>query len=309
MQTSNNIPVVIFHEGCPSHLPYSVKSAEKYNRRVILLGNEDNINVAKEWFDAGKLDLTRYNSFLEVFENLSTYSDFFAQICFKRYFLYYELMEELSFDRIMVCESDLYNCCNYSELPSLKEAYAMVSITDGQDIDYGWSACCHCSYWTKRALNDFLDFCYDTFKNNRELLNEKWEYQKKNMLAGGVCDMTLVYLWAKNKEGIINSSKLFDQGTIDQNLCDKVNFSDDEYRYSNLFKIKKYRLVKEKEGLVPYLVTKNNELVRVFAIHCSGRGKAAIKEFSKSYFAVGMSQIKSILRARLGAIKNTILKK
>ena len=34
------IPVVIFHVGCPEHLPYSVQSAQRWNERVILLGDE-----------------------------------------------------------------------------------------------------------------------------------------------------------------------------------------------------------------------------------------------------------------------------
>ena len=45
------IPVVIFHVGCPEHLPYSVQSAQRWNERVILLGDEANRNVAREWFD------------------------------------------------------------------------------------------------------------------------------------------------------------------------------------------------------------------------------------------------------------------
>lgn len=303
-----NIPVVIFHEGCPSHLPYSVKSAEKYNQRVILLGNEDNRSVAREWFDASKLNLDRYKKFEAVFENLSTYTDFFSLICFKRYFLYYELMNELNMDRIMVCESDLYNCVDYSTIPSLEKAYAMVSMIEDQD-NYGWSACCHCSYWTKAALDDLLNFCQDAFENNKQKLIEKWEYHKKNGLAGGVCDMTLVYLWAKDRDDVINSALIFDGGTIDQNLTDRVNFAD-EYQYDDFYKIKKYKFVKDKNGnQAPYLVKKDGQLVKVFSIHCSGRGKAAIKEFDKSYRAVGLSQRKALLRAKLGAIKNKILKK
>ena len=112
------IPVVIFHVGCPEHLPYSVQSAQRWNERVILLGDEANRNVAGEWFDHEKLDLTRYNEFLKVFENYSTYTDFFAQICFKRYFLYYELMKELDFDYLKEHNDEIMNHWNelYAEL-------------------------------------------------------------------------------------------------------------------------------------------------------------------------------------------------
>lgn len=304
------IPVVIFHVGCPEHLPYSVYSAERWNDRVILLGDEANRHVAKEWFDADKLDLTRYNEFLKVFENYSTYTDFFAQICFKRYFLYYELMKELDFDRLLVAESDLYNCADYSSIPSLKNAYAMVSTTEGQERDYGWSSCCHCSYWTRAALDDFLNFCQNTFANNKELLLKKWDYQKEHKLAGGVCDMTLVYLWSRDNDRVLNSAKIFDGGTIDQNLCDRVNFSEDEYEYNSIAGIKKYVIQSDASGRKqPYLVKKDGTKVRVFAIHCSGRAKSAIKEFDKSYTAVCMSQLVAVLKIKLGGLKNKLLRK
>lgn len=80
------IPVVIFHVGCPEHLPYSVQSAQRWNERVILLGDEANRKVAGEWFDHEKLDLTRYNEFLKVFENYSTYTDFLRRYALRDIF-------------------------------------------------------------------------------------------------------------------------------------------------------------------------------------------------------------------------------
>lgn len=307
-KTSNKaIPVVIFHEGCPKHLSYSVKSAERYNERVILLGNEENKHVAREWYDSADLDLTEYEEFKQVFVNYSTYTDFFALICFKRYFLYYELMKKMEFDRIIVAESDLYNCADYSKIPSLQKVYAMVSTTEGQEKNYGWSSCCHCSCWTREALADFLDFCRRTFENNREPLLEKWNYHKEHGLAGGVCDMTLVYLWSKDKPQVLNSATVFDGGTIDQNLCDKANYSEDEYQYNNFFKIKKYVFKKDEEGnRIPYLVKKNKELVKVYSVHCSGRGKAAIAKFDKGYFAICAAQAAALFKMKAGGIKNRL---
>ena len=48
-------------------------------------------------------------------------------------------------------------------------------------------------------------------------------------------------------------------------------------------------------------------MVRVFAIHCSGRAKSAIKAFDKSYVAVCMSQMKSQIKIKLGALKGKLL--
>lgn len=303
-----DIPVVIFHQGCPKHLPYSVSSAERHNKRVILLGDEANKHVAKEWFDSSRLGLDRYKEFEKVFVNYSTYSDFFSLICFKRYFLYFELMKELGFERIMVAESDLYNCADYSTIPTLHDAYAMVSTTEGQDKNYGWSSCCHCSYWTREALDDFLIFCQNTFEKNRALLEEKWNFHKEHSLAGGVCDMTLVYLWMKDKPNVLNSALVFDGGTIDQNLCDRANYTANEYKYNSFAKIKKYVIKKDAGGMrYPYLETVDGSLVKVYAIHCSGRGKAALAAFDKSYGAVCMSQLLALLKMRIGSLKAKLL--
>ena len=48
-------------------------------------------------------------------------------------------------------------------------------------------------------------------------------------------------------------------------------------------------------------------MIRVFAIHCSGRAKSAIKAFDKSYAAVCMSQMKSQIKIKLGALKGKLL--
>ena len=310
MSSKEIVPVIIFHEGCPKHLPYSVKSAERYNERVILLGNEENRHVAKEHLDTKSLDLTRYKEFEKVFVNYSTYTEFFNLICFKRYFLIYETMKKLGLSCAVMAESDLYNCANYSEIPALKNAYAMVSTTANQESNFGWSSCCHCSFWTLESLDNFLDFCQETFASNRELLKQKWDYHQANNLAGGVCDMTLVYLWSRNNPRVLNSAKLIDGCTIDQNICDPVNFESDEYRYNKLCRIKKYKIKKDAAGKKElFLVKQNGELVKVYSVHCSGRGKEALMRFDKGYGSVCFAMAMALIRVRLGAIKNKLLKK
>lgn len=136
------------------------------------------------------------------------------------------------------------------------------------------------------------------------------ELQREHNLAGGVCDMTLVYLWSKDNDRVLNSAKIFDGGTIDQNLCDRVNFSENEYKYNSFAGIKKYVIKKDDSGRKqPYLVKTDGTLVRVFAIHCSGRAKSAIKAFDRSYAAVCMSQLGAQLKIKLGGLKNKILEK
>lgn len=308
MEVKNNvIPVVIFHEGCPGYLPYSVASAQRNNERVIMLGNDANKHLGNEWYDCNSFDLSRFEEFKKYFVNYSTYTDFFAIIVFRRYFIIYELMKKLKLDRVMMVESDVFTCANYSGIPALDDAYAMVSTVEKQEKNYNWTSAGHCSYWTAEALDDFLTFCMKTYSENAKLLLEKWEYHQSRKEAGGVCDMTLVYLWAKDKENVLNSTKVIDGGTMDQNICDKVNYTEDEYQFSNFGKVKKYKLIKNDEGRkVPYLVKKDGSLMLVYSIHCSGRGKSAIKYMDKSFFMVCAVEAAALLKIKLGAIKNKL---
>lgn len=306
---SGTLPVAIFHEGCPKHLKASVESAQRYNERVILLGNEANKHIADEWYDCAALDLSRYDEFKKVFVNYSTYTDFFATIVFKRYFATYAIMEKLGFDRIIIAESDLYTCVDYSTLSFLDDAYAMVSTVSGQEENYGWTSCCHCSYWTKEALNDFLDFCVKSYTTDNELLIEKWNYHLKRREAGGVCDMTLAYLWAKDKPGVLNSALILDGGTIDQNICDRANYSEDEYLYNNFAKLKRYKFKKDANGIKqPFLIKKDKTLVQVYSIHCSGRGKACLPYLDRNYFLVCLAEVFTLVKMKLGEMKNRLRK-
>ena len=89
-----------------------------------------------------------------------------------------------------------------------------------------------------------------------------------------------------------------------------MNFSENEYRYNSFAGIKKYVIRKDALGRKqPYLVKADGTLVRVFAIHCSGRAKSAIQAFDKSYAAVCMSQLEAQLKIKLGGLKNRLLGK
>ena len=105
------------------------------------------------------------------------------------------------------------------------------------------------------ACEEIADYDkYDYCLLYTSLLLKKWNYQREHNLAGGVCDMTLVYLWSKDNDRVLNSARIFDGGTIDQNLCDRVNFSENEYRYNSFAGIKKYVIRKDAlDRKQPYL--------------------------------------------------------
>ena len=74
--------------------------------------------------------------------------------------------------------------------------------------------------------------------------------------------MTLVYLWSKDNARVLNSAKVFDGGTIDQNLCDRMNFTENEYKYNSVAGIKKYVFKKDERGnktAVPCENRRNND--------------------------------------------------
>lgn len=50
---------------------------------------------------------------------------------------------------------------------------------------------------TITTLKEFINFCIEIYENRKELLLEKWNAHKDYILPGGICEMSLLYLWIR----------------------------------------------------------------------------------------------------------------
>lgn len=223
------IPVVYIHFGkIPSYFIKSVNSAAVYNKNIILLTDvdfkHDAITVLKA--DAYLKDVDLFTS---VYEHMSTNSKEFEIICIKRWFILRNFMNQQNIDVCYYSDSDvmIYDDLNlvYNQY---KEYDASYTYPKNQD-NYRWVASACCSYWKKQALNKFCDFIIESYTTGKKAaLTEKWQYHLTNNVAGGICDMTLLYLFTK-EINFFSLSQVKGDISFDHNKCNAENYLENEY--------------------------------------------------------------------------------
>lgn len=281
----NGVPIIIYHEGRQPYLQECINQAEKFNNIVILIGDESNKNMNSDyWYNAADLETDEWHEFSELFYNMSTNPAKFELQCFKRFFMIYSLMRKGIIQECIHIDSDVLCYYDFSKFKAFVGEYkASLGIPQKQD-GYRWSAGAVTSYWTKEGIASFCDFVIDSYKNKNTLLDEKWNYQKTHNLPGGICDMTLLYLWSEqyDEKEILNTTKEFYIGSsavvIDNNINLSENYTRDEYVYNQLFNMKRVTFV---DG-IPYLHRNDGTKVQTLALHFQGGAKRYMKFYANS---------------------------
>ncbi len=109
-----------------------------------------------------------------------------------------------------------------------KEYDATYTLTESQE-NYRWAASACCSYWKRETLNKFCDFVLETYSTDKiKTLEEKWNYHQTNNILGGICDMTLLYLFSR-EINFYSLSKVKNGKAFDHNICVSENYFPNEY--------------------------------------------------------------------------------
>ena len=274
-----SLPVLFVHNGKQWYLKKTIQMAEEYNDRVILLGDADNRSFCRNWIDQNSLNQKRFLEFKKIYEHMSSNSYQFELNCFKRFYLIYDFLVQHEMTECIMLDSDLCSFVCYSELDFIKKGfYAAYSVPETQE-PFVWTGSPHMSYWKTDGLEQFLEFVEDCYRNKIELLKEKYEYHKKSGRDGGICDMTLLYLWQKNnKAWVYNTAVRTKDGVFDHSLSVGTNYKREEYLFDKRFGIKQI----EWEKGIPYFVDmETNEKVKALTLHAQGSSKPYIWALSK----------------------------
>lgn len=291
---NNNIPIFIHHEigqkkqagrdNIQSYLKCCISQAEKFGNYVFLFGDCSSKAWAKNFINAHDIDSKKWIEFIQYFENYSTYPLEWAEGIFKRFFLFREFAITNGLSHFFVLDSDVLLYANLSqfefwntidfagELP-LRQSFH-------KNDELRWTLCAGISYWTKESICSFTDFCINIYKKNKPLLLKKWKFHQKNNLPGGICEMTLLYLWVKMNPQI-HFMNLLNTGInnvkFNTNFMFAEDYVDNEYQLFPFLGIKK---VKFKEGL-PYLIKQDKSKTRVLNLHFGGDSKLLINDIYK----------------------------
>jgi hypothetical protein len=229
------LPVVYIHTGTiPAYLVRSLEQAKSLNPSVFLITDvkhkQDGIVVVNVH------DLSEgLEDFRSVYEHMSTNSRNFEMICIERWFILRNFMKKNLVHQCYYSDSDVMIYSNLEEVfPAYEKYEAAYTMPEYQD-GYRWTASACCSFWKLNTIEAFCDFimhCY-SLEGKKELM-KKWEHHRKNSIPGGVCDMTLLHLFSKERN-FISLSKVHNGMCFDQNMLDDENYFRKEYEMEKRF--------------------------------------------------------------------------
>lgn|SRR3989338_4958031 len=272
---NNLTPIIFIHKGYSAYSYFSLKQARHSNpdTDIYLIGDKSNdrFNFIRHVLMDDYSH--RASSFGKVYKHYSTNSHQFELFCIQRWFILSEFMEKEREKSIFVCDSDLMIYCNISEQNKrFKDYTASCCYPDHQD-NYRWSASAHNSFWTADAINSFCSFIFEIYTTDKmKILEEKWNYHILNKIPGGICDMTLLYLFVKeNEDKIYNLLKVMDYSVYDDNINCSENYLRNEYQIKDS---KKEIIWKDNH---PYCYNINlNAEIKFLTLHFQGGAKQDI---------------------------------
>ncbi len=275
--------VFVIHNGYKEYLAYCLRFAKRSGNIVILVSDKESLERLTPYYDFGVDDnivLPDYEKFKSQYKHMSTNEEGFELLCFKRFFLMKVIAEQYSLNNFFLIDSDialLENISTLSERFSEDHISASLSIQKSAYSDSAWAASPHFSFWTLESISGFILFLSALYLEKIDTLLEKYNYHLSNGLAGGICDMTALFLWQVKVTGHINNAIIgnIDGWLIDHNVNISTNYSDEQFSMVPLYNIKKIKFNKQfvaySKSLAAY--------IPVLALHFQGSGKVYMKPF------------------------------
>ena len=213
---------------------------------------------------------------------MSTNTFNFELSCFKRYFLldYYSKVFDINY--FWLSDSDLLIVSNLKYLSQClhEQSYLAALSWQPKDTPYNWAYSPHLSFWTNDAISSFTNFLIDFYDNIPSEIFDMWNYFKTNQTGGGICDMTLLYVWAQNKL-IYNLAKAHLDGfpLHDHNMNSPINYMNDQFKMNPFFKIK--NLTNDCSKIYFHDVI-SRTFYQAGSLHFQGSAKIFIEQFMHS---------------------------
>lgn len=261
------VPIVYVHSGNQKYLRCAIKSAQNVGEETFLIGDNSNRNLCEKWVDAQEFEDNEYKRFQKVYVHMSTNSEKFEMACFRRYFSLKRFMEKYSILKCIMLDSDILLEKKITDIASIANSDVAFSVPSSQK-KYDWVASPHVFVCTYQLLCEFIEFIIDTYTNNIEILKQKYKFHLKNNIKGGICDMTLMFLWSQKVKytNLYNCSELF----FDHTLQEKQGMKFD--KVLNMKKI--YRL----DGNLGFL-DEQGSFVCTAIMHFQGSTKSVMPDY------------------------------
>jgi hypothetical protein len=280
------IPIVFFNFGNPNFLDIGLKQASHHNpdADIYLIGDDTNYKDYVKYIHYTELMDEDAIEFNNHFINLSTNNEFYEKICFLRWFLIRNLAKQNNINRLFATDSDVMYYCDITKEAENFKNYRY-TLTHNVSAGIGFINDIKC-------LDQFCEFTngvYNSLKHGQNLQVDRsnsskfkyyydkfsgvYEIRKRNLLPGGVCDMTF---WGElrlmDNPGLVGeTSAIINNSTFDHNIN-----ATDSYEWKN--GIKNF-VWKDK---IPYCHNKwLNRDIKFNCVHFQGaHRKALMKNFA-----------------------------
>jgi|GEM_PF-1513691 len=220
-----------------------------------------------------------FETFVSVYEHLSVNSLNFELACFARYFIIADALSDNN--SFILSDSDIYVT---NKLVEFKEASFKDVFVGSEGFNVNGSEMQispHFSIWNKDLILSFIDFLTKAYKRNAvdRFLKKYYDRQTKNLGRTAISDMTMLYLWVKDRHiPYINSNSISCGLGIDHNISSL-------YASDGVFNswLNRKRMEVLPSGEVNFLVRPYEER-QVTCIHFQGGYKRILLDFYKGNF-------------------------
>ena len=215
---SPETPVIFVHFGNPTYLAAAIESAQRFNRRVILIGDEKNAVLSDR---VTHVDIARHfeqaHAFQALYEHMSTNHITVERFCFMRWFALRDYLDRNGLEVCLYLDSDVLLFANATREYHERFAGARLDFT----LSAGSSG--HTSYMTRAGLGRFCDFVWETYANKTgERYQSLLRLDRRLREAGergGITDMTLLELYKDlHPERVGETTEIVNGATYDHNF-------------------------------------------------------------------------------------------
>lgn len=272
--------IVFVHTGYSPYLEFTLRQARAASpeSEIVLLGNATN-----DRFPFVRHIDIQSGPYVEAVEDIrasyvhmSTNREAFELACFERWFILRQWMQETGASDALVFDTDVMLYASETEIRSRfshEESLALCLPPDPGG--YVWSASAHASYWGVEAVNAFCAFVMQSYTEEaiRTSLEDKWTWHREEGVAGGVCDMTALYLFAQTHPEVHNLLRSESGVAFDHNINVAANAELNEVEMEGHIKQVHW------DNARPYSLRQDGDRVRWLGLHLQGQAKAHIPKF------------------------------
>jgi hypothetical protein len=274
-----NCPVVFIHQGSPDYLKWALYQASLNNKNITLLGDHSNEHYRGSFkFELiDNLKNENVKLFSEKYVHMSSCSYQFEFLCFVRWFVLYEYMIREDLEYVFHLDSDVmvYTGLDPIAQSFLKKYQACFHIPEQNFSEKRWMAGAGCSFWTRTGLQKFVQFILEEYALKLDDLREKWKWHNERAVKGGICDMTLLYLfYLKNTDKIGNVARSIDEGyCFDLNFNSGDNYFSHEYKTRHSILMNNIKVISFQDKLPYGMNIRAKKQIVFYNLHFQGRSK------------------------------------